>query len=89
MLEVGMSDVIVTQGYVGVKILANLDNRTLCVARLVCEDWRKFIDAQLLWWNRIIEGCHLRHSFKPFAILSTKDPPKLILKIHLNFRIPK
>merc|ERR1712008_649766 len=46
----------------GVKILDNLDNRTLCVARLVCEDWRKFIDAQLLWWNRIIEGCHLRLS---------------------------
>ena len=77
MLEVGISDVIVTQGYVGVKILDHLDNRTLCVARLVCEDWRKFIDAQLLWWNRIIEGCHLRHSFKPFAILSTKDTPKL------------
>ena len=60
MTEVCLSDVIVTQGFVGVKILHHLDNQTLCAARLVCTEWRKFIDAELLWWKRIIKGCHPR-----------------------------
>ena len=83
MQEIGISDVIVTQGYVGVRILQNLDNRSLCNSRLVCRDWQKFIDAQLLWWQRIINGCHSRQSL---AFCPTKmNIQMILLKICLDF----